>query len=145
MSPYVLEDAMNPDTLREVRSWPRGKVSILNPRGIDMPRDIMFEEHFGGTYAEVLDKDSGQWKQHGGCYPYNFALVPDPAPAGRAGQVLRIINRMRDDNRNCPNPWGRQQDDGSYRRRVEALPARLDVRPDYDENFWVERSARPQI
>ena len=127
-------------------SFQQIKASIAqgNSRSMDVPRDekvtsstitptctasngnVVFQE----TYEAGLD----QWHKNGGCYDYSFSTVNDPA--GGNNRVVRIINRMGEDNRTCKGGEGKKINNG-YKRRAELMPESKATRARYKESHWV--------
>ena len=97
------------------------------------------------NYENGLDR----WVTHGGCYPYSFTTIQDPCPKNNHNKVIRIINRMGEDNRNCTSSFGRKvklpKGDRGYKHRAELMPKSKATRVRYNRSHWVgQRILIPQ-
>jgi len=95
----------------------------------------------GMTFQETFNGQLNQWKEHGGCYNYSFAIVQDPCTDSVDNRVVQITNRMGEDNRVCPDaPWNKPlagTNNKAFKHRAELIPANTATRVEPGQDFWV--------
>lgn len=85
----------------------------------------------GSILSDSFNKGriESRYKKHGGCYPYSFT---------QKSGILRIENKMWEDNRNCSDWVGKlmtKKGKKYYSRRVELMPKSKNAKPTYQDEF----------
>jgi hypothetical protein len=93
-------------------------------------RNVLAMEIFSDSFNQGNIGD--RYIKHGGCYPYSFT---------QQDGILRIVNNMWEDNRNCNNTWGKPKYDNGqmyYTRRAELMPKSKSTKSAYNNEYeWI--------